>query len=148
MICQNRKAHFNYHFIDRFEAGIVLTGTEIKSIRQGKVTIQESYGIIQNEECFLLNMNISPFSQGGIFNHEPTRKRKLLLHKNEIKKLIGQIQARGLTLVPLKLYLKNGRAKIELALGKGKKLGDKRETVKKRDTQREIRSMLKPKNRR
>lgn len=134
----NRKARFNYVIIDTLECGIVLKGTEIKSIRDGKANIKDSYGIIRNNEIFILNMHISPYENGGVFNHQETRTRKLLLHKREILKLKNKLELDGFTLIPLKLYFVNGKAKIELGLCKGKKLYDKRESSKKRDIEREI----------
>lgn len=134
----NRKARFNYDVIDTIECGIVLKGTEIKSIRAGKANIKDSYGIVKNNEVYILNMHISPYENGGVFNHEETRTRKLLLHKNEILKLKNKLELEGFTLIPLKVYFVNGKAKIELGLCKGKKLYDKREDVKKRDIEREI----------
>ena len=134
----NRKARFNYDLIDTIECGIVLKGTEIKSIRAGKANIKDSYGIIKNNEAYILNMHISPYENGGVFNHEETRTRKLLLHKNEILKLKNKLELEGFTLIPLKVYFVDGKAKIELGLCKGKKLYDKREDVKKRDIEREI----------
>ena len=134
----NRKARFNYDVIDTIECGIVLKGTEIKSIRAGKANIKDSYGIVKNNEAYILNMHISPYENGGVFNHEETMTRKLLLHKNEILKLKNKLELEGFTLIPLKVYFVNGKAKIELGLCKGKKLYDKREDVKKRDIEREI----------
>jgi len=143
MEIQNRQARYNYEIIDSFEVGIVLKGTEIKSIRNGKANLKDSYAIIKNGEMFLLNMHISPYKQGNIFNHEETRTRKLLMHKKEIIKLNNKIVLEGNALVPLKLYFKNGKAKIELGLAKGKKLYDKREAIKKRDIEREIKKNMK-----
>ncbi|GGE04015.1 SsrA-binding protein [Marinithermofilum abyssi] len=143
VIARNKKALHEYHVEDTYEAGIVLTGTEIKSIRQGRVNLKDSYARIDNGEVFLLNMHISPFEQGNRFNHDPTRTRKLLLHKEEINKLIGLTQQKGFTLVPLDVHLKNGFAKVQLALAKGKKLHDKRQTIAKRDADREIRRQMK-----
>lgn len=134
----NRKANFNYEILERIECGIVLRGTEIKSIRMGKANIKDSYGIIKNNEVFILNMHISPYENGGVFNHEETRTRKLLLHKKEILKLKNKLDLDGFTLIPLKLYFVHDKAKIELGLCRGKKLYDKRESVKKRDVEREI----------
>ena len=134
----NRKARFNYEIIDTIECGIVLKGTEIKSIRDGKANIKDSYGIIRNNEVYILNMDISPYENGGVFNHQETRTRKLLLHKKEILKLKNKLELEGFTLIPLKLYFVNGKAKIELGLCKGKKLYDKREDSKKRDVEREL----------
>ena len=139
----NRQARYNYQIIDSFEVGIALKGTEIKSIRNGKANLKDSYAIIKNGELFLLNMHVSPYEEGNIFNHEETRTRKLLMHKKEIIKLNNKLALEGNTLVPLKLYFKNGRAKIELGLAKGKKLYDKREAIKKRDIEREIKKNMK-----
>lgn len=134
----NRKARFNYEIIDTIECGIVLKGTEIKSIRDGKANIKDSYAIIRNNEVYILNMHISPYENGGVFNHQETRTRKLLLHKKEILKLKNKLELEGFTLIPLKLYFVNGKAKIELGLCKGKKLYDKREDSKKKDVEREL----------
>ena len=134
----NRKARFNYQIFDEIEAGIVLTGTEIKSIRNGKANIKDSYAIIRGGECFLLNMHISAYEEGNLFNHDETRSRKLLLHKKEILKLSDKIKLEGYTLIPLKLYLVKGKAKILLGLAKGKKTYDKRESIKERDIKRNI----------
>lgn len=139
----NRKARYDYEIIDTFEAGIVLKGTEIKSIRNGSANLKDSYAIIRGNEVFLLNMHISHYKEGNIFNHEEERTRKLLLHKKEILKLNDKIKLEGYTLIPLKIYLKNGIAKVELGLAKGKKTYDKREAIKKRDTEREIRKNMK-----
>ena len=134
LIADNRKARFHYAIGDVFEAGIALTGTEVKSLRSGKATIGESYATEHNGEIFLINANIPEYLQANRFNHEPKRPRKLLLHKRQVNKLIGAVQREGMTLVPLKLYFnEKGRAKVELALAKGKQLHDKRETEKKRD---------------
>lgn len=135
----NKKARFNYFIESEFEAGLVLKGTEIKSIRSGKANIIDSYVRIKNNEAYIINMFIDKYDEGNIFNHEPTRERKLLLHKSEIKKLFGMVTKEGYTLVPLKVYLKNGKAKILVGVGKGKKLYDKRETIKKRDIERDTR---------
>lgn len=143
VIARNRKATHDYHIEETFEAGIVLTGTEIKSIRQGRVNIQESYARIENGELFIFGMHISPFEQGNRFNVDPTRTRKLLMHAKEIKYLLGKTKIKGLTLIPLDVHLRNGFAKIQLALGRGKKLYDKRATTAKRDADREIRRRLK-----
>ena len=143
MEINNRKANYDYTIEEKIEAGIVLTGTEIKSIRLGKANLNDSYAIIRNEECFLINMHISPYKEGNIFNHEETRTRKLLLHKKEIKKLNNKLMLEGYTLVPLKLYFNGSHAKILLGLAKGKKNYDKREAIKKRDTERELRKMMK-----
>ena len=139
----NRKAKYDYEITDTIEAGIVLTGTEIKSIRNGHAQLKDSYAIIRNNECYLLNAHISIYKERNIFNHDETRTRKLLLHKKEILKLNDKIRLEGYTLVPLKLYFKANHAKILLGVAKGKKNYDKRETIKKRDTEREIRKTLK-----
>jgi SsrA-binding protein len=138
VVADNRKARFNYALGDTFEAGIALTGTEVKSLRLGKATIAESYADSRGREIWLVNANIPEYLQANRFNHAPKRPRKLLLHRRQIDKLIGAVEREGMTLVPLKLYFnEKGRAKIELALAKGKKLHDKRETEKKRDWDRE-----------
>ena len=139
----NRVARHDYFILEEIECGIVLTGTEIKSIREGKANIKDSYGIIKNGEVFLLNMFISPYKQGNIFNHQETRTRKLLLHKTEIRKLDQSIKLEGNTLIPLKIYFVKGRAKVLLGLCKGKKNYDKRETIKERDIKRDIAKKLK-----
>jgi len=138
VVAENRKARFNYAIEDTLEAGLVLTGTEVKSIRTGKATIAESYADSRGGEIWLVNANIPEYLQANRFNHEPRRDRKLLLHKRQVNKLIGAVEREGMTLIPLKLYFnEQGRAKLELALAKGKKLHDKRETEKKRDWSRE-----------
>ncbi|MDD3452665.1 MAG: SsrA-binding protein SmpB [Bacilli bacterium] len=139
----NRKARFDYEIIDTIEAGIVLTGTEIKSIRLGNANLKDSYAIIKNNEIFLLNMHISEYKEGNIFNHNETRTRKLLLHKKEIFKLRDKLVLEGFTLIPLKLYFKKNNAKILLGLAKGKKNYDKREAIKKRDVELEIKKYIK-----
>jgi SsrA-binding protein len=137
-IARNKRARHDYLILDTFEAGLVLKGTEVKSLREGKANISDSYGIIKNAEAYLLNLHISPYERGGYTNHEPDRTRKLLLHRKEIRRLIGAVEREGLTLIPLELYFKNGVVKVALALGKGKKLHDKRETERARDAEREI----------
>lgn len=137
-IVQNKKARFEYEILDTIEAGIVLKGTEVKSVRLKKVNIQDSYARIKDGEAFLYGMNISPYESGNIFNHDPLRVRKLLLHKQEIKRLTGKQQEKGLTLVPLRVYWKNGKVKVLLGLAKGKTLYDKRHDIKKRDSDREL----------
>ena len=134
----NRKARHDYHIEEEYEAGIALTGTEIKSIRNGKMNIKDSYAIIKNEEIYLLNAHIASYEKGNIFNHDETRTRKLLMHKKEIKKLNNKLILEGYTLIPLKVYFKKGKAKILLGLAKGKKNYDKREDIKKRDIMREM----------
>jgi SsrA-binding protein len=138
IIARNKRARHDYQIIDTWEAGIVLTGTEVKSLRDGKANLTDSYGILNEGEVFLLNLHISPYEQGNRFNHEPTRTRKLLMHRKEIRKLIGAVERQGLTLVPLEMYFKRGVAKVTLALGKGKKLHDKRADEKKREDQRDM----------
>src|SRR5579884_4384574 len=143
VVADNRKARFNYFIDETFEAGLALTGTEVKSLRQGKSTIAESYADARDGEIWLINANIPEYLQANRFNHEPKRPRKLLLHKKQINKLIGAVDREGMTLIPLKLYFnERGRAKLQLALAKGKKLHDKRETVKKRDWSREKGSLM------
>ena len=139
----NKKAKHDYFIDEQIECGIVLTGTEIKSIREGSCNIKDSYAIIRNKECFVLNMFIAPYKQGNIFNHEETRTRKLLLHKKEIKKLEEKIKLKGLTLVPLKIYFKKGNAKMLLGVCRGRKNYDKREMIKERDLKREAAKNLK-----
>ncbi len=139
----NRKARHDYFIEDTYEAGIALTGTEIKSIRMGNANIKDSYGIIKNNEVFLLNMFVSEYSEGNIFNHNVTRTRKLLLHKKEIKKISEKVEREGLTLIPLKLYFKNNILKVELGVCRGKKNYDKRESLKERDIKRNIDKQLK-----
>ncbi len=135
----NKKAYFNFFLEKEIEAGIVLKGTEIKSIRKGSVNITDSYVRIKNNEAYIINMFIDKYDEGNIFNHEPTRERKLLLHKREIKRLLELTSRDGYTLVPVKIYIKNGKAKILVGIAKGKKLYDKRETIKKRDLERDSR---------
>ena len=138
MEIENRKARHDYFIEETYECGIVLVGTEIKSIRQGKVNLKDSYAIIRNNEIYLLNTHISAYEKGNIFNHDPLRTRKLLLHKREIKWFDDKMKQGGFTVVPTKIYLKCGKAKVEIALAKGKKLYDKRETIKKRDVERDL----------
>ncbi|HOJ72003.1 MAG TPA: SsrA-binding protein SmpB [Syntrophorhabdaceae bacterium] len=137
VICTNRKAYHDYHIEETLEAGIALSGTEVKSLREGRANLKDSFAKIKNGEVFLVNAHISPYSYGNIFNHEPKRDRKLLLHKREINKLTGKVNERGYTLVPLSMYFnKQNRAKVELALVKGKTLYDKRESIKRKDEKR------------
>ena len=147
MEIKNKKAYFEYEILEEIEAGIVLKGTEIKSIRLGKANLKDSYAIIRNNEIFLLNMHISQYKEGNIFNHEETRTRKLLLHKKEIFKLRDNLERQGLTLVPLKLYFKDNHAKILIGLARGKKLYDKRESLKQKQNQIEIKRAIKDMNR-
>jgi SsrA-binding protein len=146
IVCTNRKAHRDYFFMDRFEAGMVLTGTEVKSLRDGRANLKDSYAHVKGEELFLYNMHISPYKHGNIANHEPTRTRKLLMHKREIRRLIGKIQEKGLSLIPVTVYFLKGKAKVELALAKGKRQYDKRQDIKKREQDREIEKAMKSKN--
>ena len=139
----NRKARFDYEIEDEYEAGIALTGTEIKSIRNGKANIKDSYAIIRNNELYLLNTHISQYEEGNRFNHEEARTRKLLMHKREILKLKDKIEKEGYTLIPLKMYFKGSNLKVLIGLAKGKKNYDKREAIKKRDTEREMQKMIK-----
>jgi SsrA-binding protein len=137
-IARNRRARFDYHILETWEAGIVLTGTEVKALRAGKANISDAYAVVNGGEVFLLNLNIPPYEQGNRYNHEPTRTRKLLLHRREIRRMIGAVERQGLTLVALELYFKRGVAKVALALGKGKQLHDKRATERERDDAREM----------
>jgi len=138
----NRAASHNYFLLEKFEAGVALTGTEVKSVRAGRANLKDAYGLIKDGELWLLNAHIGPYEHGNIFNHEPLRTRKLLVHKDEVRKLIGKTQQRGLTLIPTRLYFKNGRVKVELALAKGKQLWDKRETERRRTADREAREAM------
>ena len=146
IISQNKKARHDYFIMETIEAGIELSGTEVKSVRGGKVNISDSYASITNSEVFLKGMNISPYEHGNIFNRDPLRDRKLLLHKTEIAKLAGKAAERGYTLMPLQVYFKNGRAKIEIGLCRGKKLYDKRQDIAKKDMRREVERDFKVKN--
>lgn len=144
VITDNRKARFLYEILETYEAGVALKGTEVKSIREGRVNLRDGYAIIRGGEVWLINVHISPHKNASaVFNHEPLRSRKLLLHRQEIQKLIGKVEQRGLTLIPLKMYLKQGRVKVAIGLGRGKKLHDKRETLKKRQDEREMQRALK-----
>ncbi|PDO11425.1 MAG: SsrA-binding protein [Candidatus Reconcilbacillus cellulovorans] len=145
VLVQNRKASHDYYIEDTYEAGIVLTGTEIKSLRAGKANINDSFALIRNGEIFVHNMHISPYEQGNRYNHDPRRVRKLLLKKAEIHKLLGLSKQQGYTIVPLKVYLRNGYAKMLIGLAKGKKLYDKREAEARRDAERDIRRALREK---
>lgn len=138
VIAVNRKALHDYHILDSVEAGLVLTGTEIKSIRAGRVSLREAFARPDDDELWLLGAHIAQYPAAGRFNHEPTRKRKLLLHRGEMRELISALEEKGLTLVPLRLYLKNGRAKVELALARGKRAHDKREAIAKREAERQM----------
>ena len=138
VIAENRKAFFDYTIIESYQAGVVLAGTEVKSIRLGQVNLKDSFARIENGEIWLYNMHVSPYQQGGRYNLDPIRQRKLLMNKNEMKKLIGRVQEKGLTLIPLKLYLMGNWVKVDLALAKSKKLYEKREKIKKKETEREV----------
>ncbi|MEE1051206.1 MAG: SsrA-binding protein SmpB [Lachnospiraceae bacterium] len=138
LVANNKKAYHDYFIEEKYECGIELFGTEVKSIRMGKCSIKEAYVSIDHGEAFIEGMNISPYEKGNIFNREPLRKRRLLLHKREILKLAGQVQAKGYTLMPLQVYFKNGRVKIEIGLARGKKLYDKRQDIRKKDMKREM----------
>lgn len=143
IITQNRKAYHDYHIEDTFEAGIVLKGTEVKSIRQGKINLKDSYVIIKDLEAYLLNCHISPYSHGNILNHDPLRTRKLLLNKKEIIRLLGKINQKGFTLIPLKVYIKSNLIKIEIGLAKGKREYEKRESIKEKEAKMDIEKVLK-----
>ena len=138
LIAQNKKARHDYAIEDVYEAGLVLTGTEVKALREGRANLTDAFGIIKDGEVFLLNLHVGHYGLGNVHNHEPTRTRKLLLHRREIRRLIGAVERQGLTLVPLDLYFKGGRVKTRLALVRGKQQHDKREDIKRRDAQREI----------
>lgn len=143
VVAENRKAFHDYHLIETFEAGVALQGTEVKSIREGRVNLRDSYARVEGDEVFLYNVHISAYSHRGYADHEPTRRRKLLLHRQEIRKLIGKTVERGMTLVPVRVYFKNNRIKVAISLAKGKQAHDKREAIKKRETDRETRAAIK-----
>ncbi|MBI2346391.1 MAG: SsrA-binding protein SmpB [Deltaproteobacteria bacterium] len=145
VITTNRKAGFNYELLERFEAGLALTGSEVKSLRNGRANLTDAYALIKGNELWLINCHISEYAPAAFMNHPPRRTRKLLLHRQQIERMTGQLQQKGLTLIPTKLYWKKGRAKCELALARGKKLFDKRETIKQRETQREVARALRGK---
>jgi SsrA-binding protein len=142
-IAENRKAFHDFHLLETFEAGIVLLGTEVKAIREGRVNLRDSFARVEDGELFLYNVNISPYSHRGYADHEPLRRRKLLLHREEIRKLIGKTVEKGMTLVPTRLYYKNGRVKVAVSLAKGKQAYDKRETIRRREADRETRAAIK-----
>ena len=144
-ICINKEATHLYFIEERFEAGLVLRGTEVKSLREGRANLKESYARVSGNEIFLVNCHISPYSHGNQLNHDPLRSRKLLLHRQEIRKLIGKVSEKGFTLVPISMYFSDGKAKLELGLGKGKKLHDKRESMKERVANREMERAFKNK---
>ena len=142
-IAENRKAFHDYHIVETFEAGIVLQGTEVKAIREGNVNLRDSFARIEGAEIWLYNVHINPYSHRGYADHEPTRKRKLLLHRHEIRKLIGKTVERGMTLVPTRMYFSNGHVKVSVSLAKGKQAHDKRETIKRRESDRETLAAVK-----
>src|SRR5947209_3511536 len=143
LIAENRKARHDFHLLDRFEAGLVLTGTEVKSLRDGRATLDGAYGDVRDGQVWLVGAHIAPYEQASLDAHDPDRDRKLLLHRSEISSLIGKVRERGLTLVPTKLYFKDGRAKVELALARGKEQRDKRRDIAKRDAERQMERALK-----
>ncbi len=147
LIADNRKARHDYHLFDTYEAGVVLLGTEVKSIREGRVNLKDAYGRVENGEVFLHNVHISPYSHQGYVTHEPLRRRKLLLNRAEIRKLIGKMVERGFTLVPVRMYFKKGRVKVAVSVAKGKKNYDKRETLRRRQIDRETRALVKERGR-
>ena len=143
IIAENRKASHDYHLLETFEAGVVLLGTEVKSIREGRVNLRDSFARVEDGELWVHNINISPYSHRGYADHDALRRRKLLLHAQEIRKLIGKVEEKGMTLVPVRMYFKNGRIKVAISLAKGKKDYDKRETIKRREADRETRAAVK-----
>lgn len=143
VVCQNRKAYHDYHIEETVEAGLALLGTEVKSLREGRANLKDSYVLIKEGEAFLLNCHISPYSHGNIMNHDPLRTRKLLMHREEIDRLSGKAATKGNTLIPLKIYFKDSRAKVEIGVAKGKRLFEKRETIKEREAKREIEKAMK-----
>lgn len=147
LIADNRKAFFDYHILETFEAGVVLSGTEVKGIREGKANLRDSYARVEGGEVWLYKAHINPYSHRGYADHDPRRRRKLLLHRAEIRKLIGKTVEKGLTLVPTRMYFKRGRIKVALGLARGKQLHDKRETIKRRETERETRALVKEQRR-
>jgi SsrA-binding protein len=147
-VAENRKAFHDFHILETFEAGMVLLGTEVKSIREGNVNLRDSYARVEGGEIWIYNVHITPYSHRGYSDHEPTRRRKLLLHRSEIRKLIGKTVEKGMTLVPTRMYFKNGHVKVAIGLAKGKKAHDKRETIKRRDAERETRAAVKERGRR
>ena len=146
-IAENRKAFHDFHLLETFEAGLVLLGTEVKAIREGRVNLRDSFARVEDGEVYLYNVNISPYSHRGYADHEPLRRRKLLLHRSEILKLVGKTVEKGMTLVPVRMYFKNGRVKVAVSLAKGKKEYDKRETIKRREVDRETRAAVKERRR-
>lgn len=148
VVATNKKASHLYEILETYEAGLVLRGTEVKSLREGKANFKDSYALIERGEAWLVGCHISPYHHGSDANHDPERARKLLLHRGEISRLLGKVQERGLTLVPLRLYFKNGRAKLELGLGRGRKLHDKRRVIREREMRREMDKTLRSRERR
>lgn len=148
LIADNRKAYHDYHILETFEAGLALLGTEVKGIREGSANLRDSFARIEQGEAWLYNVHINPYSHRGYVDHDPKRRRKLLLHRNEIRKLIGKTVEKGLTLVPLRLYFKRGRVKVAIALARGKQEHDKRETIRRREVDRETRAAVKERQRR
>ena len=146
-VAENRKAFHDYHLLETFEAGLVLLGTEVKAIREGRVNLRDSYARIENGEVWMMNVHISPYSHRGSAEHAEMRQRKLLLHRDEIRKMVGRVAEKGLTLVPLELYFKNGRVKALVGLAKGKQAHDKRETIRRREVDRETRAAVKSRSR-
>lgn len=146
-IAENRKAFHDYHILETFEAGLVLVGTEVKAVREGRVNLRDSFARAESGEVWLYNVHISPYSHRGYADHDPTRRRKLLLHRHEIRKLIGRTVERGMTLVPTRMYFRNGHVKVAIGLAKGKQAHDKRETIKRRETERETRAAVKERRR-
>ena len=147
LIADNRKAFHDYHILESFEAGVALLGTEVKGIREGKANLRDSYARVEQAEVWLYNVHINAYSHRGYADHDPKRRRKLLLHRREIRKLVGQVTIKGLTLVPTRLYFKNGKVKVTLALARGKQAHDKRETIRRREVERETRAMVKERRR-
>ncbi|MDH4128410.1 MAG: SsrA-binding protein SmpB [Spirochaetota bacterium] len=147
IISLNRKAKFDYDVVEKYEAGLVLKGTEVKSVREGLVNLKDSFAKFIDNELWLINAHINEYKYGNVYNHDPTRSRKLLLHKKELNKINGAIKEKGLTLIPLRVYIKNAKIKVELGLCKGKKLFEKRESTKKREVERELRTIIKEYNR-
>jgi SsrA-binding protein len=143
LIADNRKAFHDFHILETFEAGVALLGTEVKAIREGRVNLRDSYARAESGEIWAFNIHISPYTHRGYADHEPTRRRKLLLHRDEIRKLVGKTTERGMTLVPTRMYFKNGRVKLAIGLAKGKKEHDKRETIRRREAERETRAAIK-----
>ncbi len=147
LIADNRKARHDYHLLETFEAGIALVGTEVKAIREGRVNLRDSFGRVESGEVFVHNVHIGSYSSRGYADHEPLRPRRLLLHKHEIRKLVGKVAERGMTIVPVRMYFKNGKVKLAISLAKGKQAHDRRETIRRRETERETRAAIKERSR-